>query len=84
MTHWTFQPIFDSYLIAGLLIAILLLLWFIKPAISVANPKRQRVLRGLRLAVILLVALALLRPTWVWSETRSQSASVLLLWDQSR
>ena len=84
MARWTLQPIFDSYLIVGLLTGLLLLLLLVKPRFPSADSTRQRMLAFIRLFVILLVALAMLRPTWIWSETKSQSATVVFLWDQSR
>ncbi len=84
MMRWTFEPIFESYLLVGVLSVAMLLLLFVKPLFPAASPQKNRVLTWLRLAVIVLVTLAMLRPTWLWNESRKQQATIAFLLDQSR
>ena len=84
MTSFDFQPIFGSYLIVLMLAAVLVGLLAIRPAFPSANRRRRNILHGLRTAVILLVVLALLRPTVVHTKTEPISATVAFLLDTSR
>jgi uncharacterized membrane protein len=79
----SFSPIGNYYLVAILAIVLVALL-FLGPARSRITPRRRWVLIGLRLAVIMLVLLAMLRPALVHTQTIKQSASVILLGDRSR
>ena len=81
---WSFQPIFDSYLlVAGLIFGLAGLLW-IRPHFPNASPARNRVLNGLRAATLLLLAFAMLRPAILWTDKRKETATVAFLVDQSR
>jgi len=84
MYRLTLDPVFQSYLLAAM-VALLSagLLWW--------GPRRQktssagRMALGLiRLAIITLLALAMLRPTLVYTETKKQAAALVVLADRSR
>ncbi|MBN1395930.1 MAG: hypothetical protein JW959_12990 [Pirellulales bacterium] len=84
MFRLSFYPIYDSYLLTALVALLLIgLLWF--------GPSRQRTARGqralltlLRLGAILLAALAMLRPTLIYTRATMQAATLVVLADQSR
>jgi uncharacterized membrane protein len=85
MTGWGFEPILDSYAAVLLLAALLIgLLLAVRPFASRINRRRRIWLLALRAAVIACVLLAMLRPTRVSQETKPQSATLLVLYDQSR
>ena len=84
MFHLSLNPVFDSYLLVAA-VALLLagLMWF--------GPSRQRtagrhrvMLVLLRAGVIALLALAMLRPTLIYTQTKKQAATLVVLADQSR
>ncbi|HUT93153.1 MAG TPA: glutamine amidotransferase [Thermoguttaceae bacterium] len=82
--RWSLYPIADSYLLVGAAALVLLGLLLVGPAREkVAGPKR-RVLAGLRLAVVVLVILAMLRPTLVYTRTEHEAATLVVLADRSR
>lgn len=85
MTGWGFDPILESYgavlLLVGLLVTLLLA---VRPWSRRIDSRRRLFLMLLRAAVIVCVLLAMLRPTRVSQETRPQSATLLVLYDQSR
>jgi len=70
--------------VVGLAAAILIAVWIWAPARLQTTSFRRRVLAGLRLLVVLLMVLALLRPTVVYTQIRPQSSSLVLLLDRSR
>ena len=85
MARWSFEPILDSYLAVLLLAALLLLvLLLVRPRSRQLTRRRQLTLLLLRAALILLLVLAMLRPARVSTQSRPQSATLLLLYDQSR
>ena len=74
----------DKALVVGLTVLVLLglLAWVRVPA--KASRGKRRVLIGLRLASLVMLVLAMLRPTFVLTETRKQSATLVILADRSR
>ncbi len=85
MARWSFEPILESYLAVVLLAALLLaLLLLIRPLSNQLTRRRRLTLLLLRAGLILLLVLAMLRPTRVSTQSRPQSATLLLLYDQSR
>lgn len=85
MVRLSFYPVGgDSYLLVAAAAAVLLALLMVGPARGRATRRRRLVLAGLRLAVIVLVIVALLRPTLVYTRTTKQSATLVILADQSR
>ena len=84
MSHWYLQPIWNSYALVVAVATVLVLLLLVRPGFRSLTGARRGTLLLLRLLVILLVALALLRPTHISTTTKPQTAVLLLLFDQSR
>jgi len=79
-----FYPIFESYLLVALVALILVgLMWF-GTGRHRPKPRRRVMLVLLRSAVIALVILAMLRPTLIYTQTKKQAATLVVLADQSR
>ena len=84
MFRLSFYPVFDSYLLVAAAAFVLAgLMWF--------GPSREKTKRWhraaialLRAAVIAMVLLAMLRPTLIYTETKKQPATLIVLADQSR
>ncbi|MEN6458704.1 MAG: hypothetical protein ABFC63_07215 [Thermoguttaceae bacterium] len=84
MFHLTLNPVFDSYLlVAVVVLALTGLLWFGPSRQKTPRPHRL-MLAMLRAGVIALLAMAMLRPTLVYTQTHKQAATLLVLADQSR
>ena len=83
----TFAPVgapgFGPWLVAAVGVVLLALLWF-GPRGRKLSPGRRRTLVVLRVLVILLVLMAMLRPTLVRTKITKQSASLVVLVDRSR
>lgn len=73
-----------GYLLVAMLAAALLALLALGPASSRASPRRRRALVGVRLAIILLVVMAMLRPTLVRTTVTRKPATIVILADVSR
>ena len=85
MVRWFFYPVGDdNYLVVALAAIALVVLLGLGPARSRTTPRRRRVLVAIRAAIIVMVLLAMLRPTLVLMESRKQSASIVLLLDKTR
>ena len=83
MMSWSLQPIMNSYaLVAVLSLTLLLALRWIRPTRRL-SAARERVLGAIRLLVVLLVIIGMLRPTHISTHERSQTAVLLVLFDQS-
>jgi len=82
--RWSLYPIADSYLLVGIAALVLLGLLLVGPAREKVAGPRRRVLAGLRLAVVVLVILAMLRPTLVYTRTEHEAATFVVLADRSR
>lgn len=84
MSQWSLEPIYNSSL-GVLLIAIgLAVLLAVGPRFGKLTPRRRWIITGLRAAVILLVLLAMLRPTHIYTQTKPRSSVLLVLFDASR
>ncbi len=83
MTNWSLQPILNSYLAVALLAAGLILSLWVRPSFRQLNTARRRTLLVLRSLVVLLVIILLLRPTHVSTQSKTQTAVLLVLLDQS-
>lgn len=84
MFRLTFYPVFDSYLLVAVVaIALVGLMWF-GPSRQKAGRWSRVMLALLRAAVIALIVLAMLRPTLVYTQTKKQAATLVVLADQSR
>ncbi len=85
MIRLSFYPVGgDDYLLVAVVALALLVLLMLGPARGKTTPQRRAALVGLRLAVIFLVILTMLRPTLVYTETRKQPATLVVLADKSR
>lgn len=84
MVHLSLNPIFDSYLLVAVVGLLLVgLLWFGPSREKTSRPQRAMLVL-LRAAVIVLIILAMLRPTLVYTQTKKQAATLVVLADQSR
>ncbi|MBM4092755.1 MAG: hypothetical protein FJ276_25610 [Planctomycetes bacterium] len=84
MTNWSFQPIFDSYpAVAFLALGLILTLW-IGPSFRQLHRYQRVSLLVLRALVVLLVIVAILRPTRVSTTSKPQTAVLLVLFDATR
>ena len=84
MARLSFYPVGDSYLLVALVAIVLLGLLAIGPARQTLSRRRRAALFALRLAAVLMVIVAMLRPTWVITETSKQAATLVVLADSSR
>ena len=81
--HISLSPV-GNYWIVTAVALVLLALMMLGPMQGKVSLARRRVLVGLRLAIITLVALAMLRPALVHSVITRQPATLIVLLDQSR
>ena len=82
--HWSMEPIFGSYL--GITIALLALvgLLAVGPRFGRISRSRRTTLLGLRATLIVLLLVAMLQPSYVYTDSQPQTAAVLLLFDESQ
>ncbi len=80
----TFNPIADSYLLVFAAAAVLIALLLVRTKAGQINRWRQIGLLALRAGVIALILALMLRPTFVYTETSRQAATLVVLVDQSR
>src|SRR5690349_10279712 len=83
MPELSFSPVGGPFTVAVCALTLLVLL-VLGPLGSRTTPRRRGILIGLRLAVFLLVILAMLRPTLVYTDTKQQQATLVVLVDRSR
>ncbi len=84
MFRLSLYPIADSYLLVIVIAVALLALLALVPGKDRLSRWRRLALAGLRLGVIVLVIFAMLRPTLIYTEVKKQSATLVVLADQSR
>ncbi len=84
MTQWYFNPVGSYWLVGLLSLGLLAVLVFLGIPAARLSRRRRLVLFGLREAVLLLLLLALLRPTLVQTVTKKRSAELVVLIDRSR
>jgi uncharacterized membrane protein len=84
MSHWYFEPILNSYAIAIGLAIMLAALLLIGPRFKTLSQRRRNILIVLRATLIGLLLLGLLRPSKISTDSKPQSATLLILFDQSR
>ena len=84
MSDWSLSPIFDSYaIVAGAaLVLVALALW--GPNFGHLSRLRRLTLAGLRIALVVVLLVAMLRPTCIRTETRTERSTLLVLADRSR
>ena len=83
MTSWSFEPLLGSWLLVIAVAVVLMAGLWIKPQFASVSRTRWRVLIALRLVLILLVILVMLRPGLVWSQFKSQRATLAVMLDFS-
>src|SRR5580698_8090227 len=83
MLRLVLSPV-GGYLLVALAAAVLLGLLALGPGQSRVSQRRRRGLVALRLVIVLLIVLAMLRPTLVWTTISRKPATVVILADQSR
>jgi uncharacterized membrane protein len=83
MPDLSFSPVGGHWLVALCALGLLALL-VLGPLGSSTTPRRRAALVGLRLAVFLLVILAMLRPTLIYTAIKKQQATLVVLVDRSR
>ncbi len=84
MSYLSAEPVFDSYLAVALIALGLVLLLFVAPRFGRLNIQRKFTLTALRVFVIVLVVLALLRPTLITTVKTPRSSIMVMLLDLSR
>ena len=84
MVRLSFYPVGDHYLWVVVAALALMAMLAIGPSAASLTRGRRLFLAGLRVAVILLVILAMLRPTLVYTKTTKQAATLVVLSDQSK
>lgn len=84
MVQWYLNPVGNYWLVGLLSLGLLALLIFLGVPAGRLSTRRRLVLFGLRAAVLLLLLLALLRPTMVHTVTKKRSAELVVLVDRSR
>ena len=73
----------DSYLLVVVIAAALVAVLLIPTTFVGVGQRRLNILRGLRIAVIVLLTLAMLRPTAIRSDSQQQTAVLVVLMDFS-
>ena len=84
MFRWSFYPVADSYLLVSGAALVLLGLLTLGPSRAKTAGPRRRTLVAIRVVAVVLVILAMLRPTLVYTKTEKQSATLVVLADGSR
>lgn len=81
---WSLQPVFGSHLLALVVVAALFALLLMGPSYRQISPGKRWTLAALRAVALLFVAVALLRPTWQSATRKPLTATILILFDESR
>ncbi|NLX98723.1 MAG: hypothetical protein GXY83_21400 [Rhodopirellula sp.] len=84
MVRLSFYPIADSYLWVVAAALAMLMLLAVSPRRAGLTRGRKAAMVAIRTVVIVLVVLAMLRPTLVYTKTDLQAATLIVLADQSR
>ena len=84
MTEWSFEPIWNSRGLVALLAIILLALLLLGPRFGHLSWRRKGTLAFLRALVIVLLLLAMLRPTHVFTSSKPRPSVLLVLFDLTR
>jgi uncharacterized membrane protein len=80
---WSTEPIFGSYLGVVLATLALLALLLVGPRFGGITNRRQLILVTLRIGLVLLLLLAMLQPSYVFTDSQPQTAVILILFDES-
>ncbi len=84
MVRLSCYPGGESYLLVAGVALVLVALVAIWPVRRGTSRAKRLTLAAVRLATIVMIVLAMLRPTLVYTETKKQSASLIVLADRSR
>jgi len=84
MSEWSLEPIWGNSIAALALTAGLAALLALAPRFGKLSPRRRWTLTLLRAGVVVLVVLAMLRPTNVFTSTKPRSSVLAVLFDISR
>lgn len=79
----TFLPV-GGLLVVALVAAVLLAALLVGPARSKTSPRQRGILLAMRGLIVLLLLFGLLRPTLVYTKSRKQSSTLVVLVDRSR
>ena len=85
MLRLSLYPVGDDHylVVVAVALALLALLW-LGPGRSQLDRRKRRTLMAIRLAVIVLVIAAMLRPTLVYTKTTKREATLIVLFDWTR
>lgn len=84
MGNLRFEPVFDSYITATLLTALLVGSLLVRPSFRRLTKSRQRILTACRCGVVLLMILILFRPVWIFRTDARETPVVVFLMDVTR
>ena len=84
MSDWSLSPLFDSYGLVVAAIGLLAALTLWGPNFGRVTKGRRATLAALRIALACVLATAMLRPTCVSTQTRTERSTLLVLADRSR
>ncbi|PHS08830.1 MAG: hypothetical protein COA78_12435 [Blastopirellula sp.] len=84
MSQWSLQPVLGNIWIVVLTIVVLVALLALAPAFHNVTRKQWLALIGVRAAVILFLALSLLRPTIISTEKKTQPTFLIVMFDLSK
>lgn len=84
MLTWYMEPISRTYLPVFFAVAMLFLLSLMRPTFRDLSPRKRRILLGLRIALLLLLAIAMLRPGLMLVENKQLQSVLLIMLDRSK
>ncbi|TWT38903.1 glutamine amidotransferase [Blastopirellula retiformator] len=84
MSSWYLQPTFGSLAVVFITALVLVALLAIAPSFASTSERRRGLIALLRFGAILLLVLTMLRPTWLTTTTRPQTATLVVLFDASQ
>ncbi len=84
MFRWSLDPVAGSYLVALIFALALLGLLALGPPRGKVSGRSRAALLALRAIAVVMVLLAMLRPTLVYTEMKKQEATLVVLADKSR
>ncbi|MFI4876749.1 MAG: glutamine amidotransferase [Blastopirellula sp. JB062] len=84
MSGWYLQPTFDSLATVVVIALVLIALLAIAPSFASTTERRRGLIALLRFGAISLLVLTMLRPTWLTTATRPQTATLVVMFDASQ
>ena len=82
--NWSTEPIFGTYLGVAMAMLVLVGLLFVGPRFGQLASHRKVILLALRAMLLLLVLVAMLQPSYVYTDSQPQRAVFLLMFDESQ